>query len=205
MTGDSSAMALCNYFALATNTRDFAEMAVVRPALVELLGTELGDRARGWVHYFLAIDDYVDAHFESSAAHAAESARHAQACGHAFLLGCASGIELAATSARDGEIHKAALVEAVARMRAPGVPPLSAFALWLLSRYAAEFEPAVAHQWLEHAQRLVMTAGVEIWPESLIRDETLSVLGLSAPPTAERRSRRPRADVRQRTRLAGPP
>ncbi len=179
---DSSAMALCNYFALATNTRDFAEMATVRPALVELLETELGDRAQGWVHYFLAVDDYVDAQFESSAAHAAAGARHAQACGHAFLLGCASGMELAAASAREGEIRKVALVEAVERMRAPGIPPLSAFALWLLGRYAAEFEPAVAHECLRHAQRLVMTAGTEIWPESLIRDETLSVLGLSDPP-----------------------
>ena len=198
---DSSAMALCNYFALATNTRDFAEMAQVRPALVALLDTDLGDRAMGWVRYFLAVDDYVDAHFESSAVHAAESARHGQACGHAFLLGCASGIELAAASARDGEIQKAALVEVVERMRAPGIPPLSAFALWLVGRYAAEFDPGVAYECLEHAQRLVMTAArSRSGLRASFAIETISVLGLSEPPAESDASA---ADSEQ-TSMTGP-
>ncbi len=179
---DSSAMAVCNYFALATNARDFAGMATVQPVLVELAEAELGDRALGWVRYFLAIDDYVSERFASSAEHAAAAAVHAEACGHAYLLGCASGIGLAAQSAHDHVIPRPALLEAVERMRTPGVPPLSALALWLLARYAVEIDPALALRCLEQAERLSVQAGVQIWPESLIRDESLSVLGRGEPP-----------------------
>ncbi len=183
---DSSAMAVCNYFAMAANTRDLDEMASVRPTLEGLLDTELGDRAMGWARYFLAIDDYVGARFAASAAHAAESLRYAHACGHAFLIGCASGIELLAAWARDGEIPQPALLDAVQLMGAPGVPPLSAFALWLIGRYAVEHDSAVALECLVGAQRLVVQAGVDIWPESLLREETLAMLGLSElPPDGE--------------------
>jgi hypothetical protein len=181
---DGAAVALCNYYAVATNVRDYAEMASTRPALDQLLEVELGDRARGWVRYYLAIDDYVAGRFEASAAHAAASAVHAEACGHAFLLGCAAGMELMAASARDAEIPQPALLEAARRMRAPGVLPLTSFGLWLIARYAAELDADFALDCLVRVQRLLDVTDAEIWPECVLRDEALEVL--DGPDLGER-------------------
>ena len=173
---DGAAVALCNYYAVATNVRDYAEMASTRPALDQLLEVELGDRARGWVRYYLALDDYVGGRFDASAAHAAASTVHAEACSHAFLLGCAAGMELMAASARDAAIGQPALRDAAWRMRAPGVLPLTAFALWLIARYAAGLDADFALDCLARVQRLLDPTGAEIWPECVLRDEALGLL-----------------------------
>jgi hypothetical protein len=83
-----------------------------------------------------------------------------------------------ARSARDGAIAHADLTHALALMRRPGVPPLAAFALWFVARYAAGVEPSTAAQWLAHAARIVASLDSDLWPESILRDETLDVLGL---------------------------
>ena len=176
---DSAAMAICNYYAVTTNARDFAEMASVKSTLERLLGSELGDRARGWVHYFLAIDDYVHARFETSTAHAAKSADRARACGHAFMHGCAAGIGLTAATARDASIGRTALLETARLMRTPGVPPLTVFALWLVARYAVEIDPELASELLIQAARSMATIDTEIWPECSVRDEALEILGIT--------------------------
>ena len=57
--------------------------------------------------------------------------------------------------------------------------PLSAFGLWLVARYAAGVAPETAGRWLVHAERTVAALDSELWPESVLRDETLAVLGIA--------------------------
>jgi hypothetical protein len=45
-------------------------------------------------------------------------------------------------------------------------------------RYAAGVAPETAGQWLVHAERTVAALDSELWPESVLRDETLGVLGI---------------------------
>ena len=55
--------------------------------------------------------------------------------------------------------------------------PLTAFGLWLIARYAAELDPALALGWLAQAERLLAATDAEIWPECVLRDEALELLG----------------------------
>jgi hypothetical protein len=178
--GDQEALATAtgNLFGQALNARDRDEMRRLRPDLLALLTPETSARALGWIHYFLALDAYVDGRFETAAEHAALSADKAAEVGHEFMLASAIGTGLLARSARDGAIAHDDLTEALALMRRPGVPPLAAFALWFVARYAAGVEPSTAAQWLAHAERILVSLDSELWPESNLRDETLDVLGL---------------------------
>jgi hypothetical protein len=63
-------------------------------------------------------------------------------------------------------------------MRRPSVQALSAFGLWLVARYAACVAPDSAGRWLVHADRTVAALDSELWPESVLRDETFAVLGI---------------------------
>jgi hypothetical protein len=63
-------------------------------------------------------------------------------------------------------------------MRRPSVQALSAFGLWLVARYSAGVAPDSAGRWLVHAERTVTALDSELWPESVLRDETLAVLGI---------------------------
>jgi hypothetical protein len=89
------------------------------------------------------------------------------------------GARLLSESARDGQIQHAALTEAVEVMRRPSVEPLTAFALWLLARFAAVSTPELAGQWLVHAERIVTELDSDLWPECELRDETMAILGLT--------------------------
>ncbi|MFZ0377157.1 MAG: hypothetical protein WAL38_04955, partial [Solirubrobacteraceae bacterium] len=59
------------------------------------------------------------------------------------------------------------------------VQPLTAFALWLVACYAAAVAPDSAAQWLVHAERIVVAVDSELWPESVLRDECLALLGIA--------------------------
>lgn len=63
-------------------------------------------------------------------------------------------------------------------MRKPSIAPLGVFALWLVARYAAGVDPAMARRWLMHAERVRVETDAELWPESTLRDETMEVLAL---------------------------
>ena len=178
--GDQEAVATAtgNLFGLALNTRDREEMKRLRPELLALLTPETSDKATGWIHYFLALDAYVDGRYEAAYEHAALSAEKAEAVGHEFMLASAVGTRVMAQSARDGAMQHPDVVEAIELMRRPSIPPLAAFALWLLARYAAGVAPEAARRWLAHAERIVVSLDSELWPESVLRDETLAVLGI---------------------------
>jgi predicted ATPase/DNA-binding SARP family transcriptional activator len=178
--GDQEALATAtgNLFAQALNAHDREWMKRLRPELVELLTPETSTKAKGWIEYFVALDAYVDARFDEAVEHAALSAEHAGEIGHEFMHGGAAGTRLLAQSALAREITQPELVETIALMRRPGVQPLAAFALWFVARYAAGVEPETAGRWLAHADRIVAALGSDLWPESVLRDETLAVLGI---------------------------
>ncbi len=175
---ETLATATCNLFGQAQNRRNREEMKRLRPTLEGLIRPETSAKTLGWIHYFLALDAYVNGNFESAFEHAALSAETAQEIGHEFLLGCGVGARLLSQSARDGVIPQPALVEALELMRRPSVQPLAAVALWLVARYAGGVAPETAGRWLAHADRILVALGSELWPESVLRDETFAVLGI---------------------------
>jgi predicted ATPase/DNA-binding SARP family transcriptional activator len=176
---EAVAMATGNLFGQALNARNIEEMRRLRPELLALLTPEASARARGWTHYFLALDAYVDGMLDSACEHAALSVALAKEIGHEVMLASAVGTLLLSQSARDGVITQPALVETLELMQPPSVQPLAAFALWLVARYAADVAPATAGRWLAHSDRIVAAIDSQLWPERVLRDETLAVLGLS--------------------------
>jgi predicted ATPase/DNA-binding SARP family transcriptional activator len=179
--GDHEALAMAtgNLFAQALNARDTEEMRRLRPDLLALLTREASARSRGWTHYFLALDAYVDGTLDPACEHALLSVALAKEIGHEVMLASAVGALLLSQSARDGVITQPALVETLELMRPPSVPPLAAFALWLVARYAADVAPETAGRWLAHSDRIVAAIDSQLWPERVLREETLAVLGIT--------------------------
>jgi predicted ATPase/DNA-binding SARP family transcriptional activator len=179
--GDHEAFATAtgNLFAHATNARDLDEMKRLRPAMLGLITPESNARVRGWTHYFLAIDAYVHGQIDSACDHAAQSVNNAEEIGHEYMLASAVGTRMLAETARDGVMVCGALAEAIECMRRPSIAPLSAFALWLVARFAAGVDPAMAGRWLAHSERILAASDSEIWPESILREETMAVLGIT--------------------------
>jgi len=176
---EAVATATVNLLGQALNARDLDEMRNLRPQVLALITPETSLKALGWIHYFLALDAYVGGRFEAACEHAGLSAEKAEEIGHEFMLASAMGTQLLSQSARDGMFTQPQLAEGIELMRRPGVPPLAAFALWLVARYAAGVAPEAAGRWLAHAERIVHALDSELWPESVLRDETMAVLGIS--------------------------
>ena len=178
--GDQEALATAtgNLFGRAINARDRGEMGRLRPMLLAVITQEPSPVALGWTHYFLALDAYVDGRFDEAYEHAALSAASAGELGHAYMLATAVATRLLAESARDRAIARSALAEVLELVRDVSVQPLAAFALWFVARYAAAVAPETAGQWLAHAERIVAAIDSELWPESILRDECLTVLSL---------------------------
>jgi predicted ATPase/DNA-binding SARP family transcriptional activator len=178
--GDEEAlvMATGNLFGQALNARDRDEMRRLRPELLALVKPEASPKSLGWIHYFLALDAYVDGRFQSGFEHASLSAERAAEIGHEFMLGSAAATRLLAQSARDCGLAHPALTEALELMRRPSIAPLGAVALWFVSRYAAGVAPDTAGQWLAHADRIVAALDSELWPESVLRDEAMAILAI---------------------------
>jgi predicted ATPase/DNA-binding SARP family transcriptional activator len=179
--GDQEALTVAtgNLFAAALNARDRDEMRRLRPSLLSLITPEASPRSAGWIHYFLALDAYVDGRLESACEHASQSAEKGQEINHEVMVASAVGAHLLAASALDEAIDLAALLEGLELMRRPSVQALSAFGLWFVARYAAGVAPGSAGRWLVHAERTVAALDSELWPESVLRDETLAVLGIA--------------------------
>ncbi len=180
--GDQEAVvtATGNLFGQALNAHDIEEMRRLRPELLALITPETSHKGLGWIHYFLALDAYVDGRYESACEHAALSAEHAEQAKHEFMFASAVATRLLAQTAQDGTIRQPDLATTVELMRRPGVAPLAAFALWFVARYAAGVAPEVAGRLLAHAERILADLDSELWPESVLRDETLAVLGITA-------------------------
>jgi predicted ATPase/DNA-binding SARP family transcriptional activator len=179
--GDQDALVTArgNLFGQALNSRDLEEMRRLRPELLELITPDASPKALGWIHYFLALDAYVDGRFQAACDHASLSVANAETAGHEVMLASAAATRLLSESARDGVITLAALIDVLEAMRRPGIQPVSVFALWLVARYAAAVAPESAGRWLAHAERIVAGIDSQLWPESALREETLAVLGIT--------------------------
>jgi predicted ATPase/DNA-binding SARP family transcriptional activator len=168
-----------NIFGHALNTRNREEMRRLRSELTALITPETSTGAGGWIHYYLALDAYVNGDLDSACSHAGLSVEAAVEIGHEFMHAGSIGARLLSESARDGQIQHGALTEAIDVMRRPSVQPLAAFALWLLARFAVDSTPELAGQWLVHAERIVTELDSELWPECELRDETMAILGIT--------------------------
>ena len=179
--GDHEAVATAtgNLFGRALNARDRDEMHRMRPMLLALITPEASPKVLGWTQYFLALDAYVDGRFDAACEHATQSAASAEGLGHEYMFATAIATRLLAASARDRAIPQSALAEVLVVVARTSVQPLTAFALWLVARYAAAVAPDSAAQWLVHAERIVVAVDSELWPESVLRDECLALLGIA--------------------------
>jgi hypothetical protein len=179
--GDVEALsaALHDPFFAAINNRDLDEIRRLKLVLLDLLTYEIPARGVGYVNDILALGAYAEGDLAAAFDHSTRSLEAAMACGSAYLLANASMTRLLVTSRRDGVIPRRALAEMLERMRKTGVPPHAVFALWFVARYAAGVAPRAAPQWLAHAERIRDAVGTDFWPESVLRDETMSILGIT--------------------------
>jgi hypothetical protein len=177
--GDLTALAIAtgNLLGDAINARDVDEIRRLKPTLVELALGELDDQALAWIYYNLALESYVEGDFDMAWAHASRSA---EACGDDQMTRAAAvATRLLAQSARDETIPQTALAEAVELMRQAGMKMVAAFALWFVARYAAAVDPESAARWLAYGERILADLDSRMWPESVLRDETMEVLGIA--------------------------
>jgi predicted ATPase/DNA-binding SARP family transcriptional activator len=178
-SGDREALARAtsNLFAFALNRHDRDEVARLEPALHALITPDASTKALGWIHYNLACGAYVANQFDRACEYSSASAQEAATIGYAFMLAGAVAIRLLARSALSGSIAGRDLAEVLECARASAVKPDAVVALWFASRYAATLEPEAAERWLAHAERIRAGLDQDFWPESVLRDETLALLG----------------------------
>jgi predicted ATPase/DNA-binding SARP family transcriptional activator len=170
--------AISGLFAFALNRHDREEVARLEPELRALLTPDASTKALGWIHYNLACGAYVANDFDRASEYSSASGREAAAIGHAFMLAGAVAIRVLASSALSGSIAARDLAEVLECARASAVKPDAVVGLWFASRYAAMLEPEAARRWLAHAERIRAELDQDFWPESVLRDETLVVLGI---------------------------
>ncbi len=91
--GDQEALTVAtgNLFGRALNTRDRDEMRRLRPSLLGLITPGASPRSAGWIHYFLALDAYVDGRLEAACEHASQSAEKGQEINHEVMVASAVG------------------------------------------------------------------------------------------------------------------
>jgi predicted ATPase/DNA-binding SARP family transcriptional activator len=172
---------LPNLFGFALNRHDREEIARLEPVLRKLITPDASTRALGWLHYNLACAAYVANEFDAACEHSSASVQAAAAIGHSFMLAGAVAIRLLASSARGGSIAGSDLAEVLECARATAVRPDAVVGLWFASRYAATLEPETARRWLADAERIRAELDQDFWPESVLRDETMGVLGSEDP------------------------
>lgn len=170
--------ATCNLFGMALNTRNIEEIHRLRPALRDLMTPETSDKALGWVQLHLAVGAYVEDDLDQAIEHATRCVEHALRIDHDYLLATALPTRVLVSCAREGSISHGELSEALDRMGRTGVKTDAVIALWFVARYAATIDPASSGIWLAHAERILAELDSAIWPESILRDETMAVLGI---------------------------
>ena len=175
---ESLAIAMGNLFAQALNARDRSEIHRLAQLVRDLIGPETPERNLGWLHYYLALDAYIDGRLELACEHGSRAVEAAGAIDHAYTLGAATAASLLARSARDRSIAQPDLMQALERMKKPAVQPLAVVALWFVARYAVSFDPGAATVWLARAEHLFAELDTQFWPESDLRAETMAALDL---------------------------
>jgi predicted ATPase/DNA-binding SARP family transcriptional activator len=176
---ESLGVAITQLFAEAINARDHDEIRRLHPVLLDLLASATSKRVRGWVHYSLFGEGYLDGRFESSAEHASACVDLAREIGHQYMLACALEARLLAQSAVTEQITQPDLAEVVDLARHHGVHSVAVAALWFVARYAAGVDPQSAGQWLALAERIRTDLDAARSLEEVLRDETMAALGIA--------------------------
>jgi hypothetical protein len=179
--GDAEALGIATtqLFAMAINARERDEMARLRPVLIELLEAGTSPRALGWVHYSLSAGAYVEGHYEIAYEHAARCLERAEELEFEFMIACATDARLLARSAVEGKIQQADLAGLLDVARRHGIHSIAVGALWFAARYAASADAALATRWIALAERILIELDQSLWPEDVLRDETVALLGLT--------------------------
>jgi predicted ATPase/DNA-binding SARP family transcriptional activator len=171
----SQATALNNLFALATASRDREEMARLRPSIETLLEPRGGQQPSGWSFYSLALDAYVAGDFAKARDYGERGFKHV--VGHDYAEATLSSCLLLAASAADEVIEQERLLDALRLIERSQVQPLMVFGLWFAARYAAGVDDlGAAAGMLARAEAIRAALSLDLWPEELLRDETLAVL-----------------------------
>jgi predicted ATPase len=170
-------LATCNLFGHALNAGDRDQLERLTPELLALIKPGTSPRGLGWIHYFLAVADYLESRLDQASERASRSAEIAAAIGHDFMLASAVVLRLLAQSASDRAIEQPALAAALQLVHRPKLKPLVAVALWLVARYAAGIDSGAARRWLAYGERIHAELDVRIW-ETAVRDETMAALGI---------------------------
>jgi hypothetical protein len=178
--GDERALVgiTANLFGRALNARDEDELARLRPQLREMAGAIPDGRQLAWIHYQLAIDACARGAHDDALADATIAAEQASLADDDYMLAAAEATLLLSRLMRDGTVERAELARVFEMVRVPAVVPMSVIALWLVARYAAEVDRDAAFANLVQAERLAATLDSQLWPECMLREETLARLGI---------------------------
>jgi predicted ATPase/DNA-binding SARP family transcriptional activator len=178
--GDHAALVVAtgNLLAQAGNARDRDEIRRLKPVLIDLITPETDALDRGWIHYGVALAAYANGELEEACDQARASTQAAAASGNPHLNAAAAAAMMLTRAARDGAIPQQALIHTLDLIRQTTVKTLAAVGLWFVARYAAAVAPQTAARWLAHAERVLAELETELWPESMIRDETMALLGI---------------------------
>jgi predicted ATPase/DNA-binding SARP family transcriptional activator len=172
---ESQATALNNLFTLAVGSRDREEMARLRPLIETLLEPGGGQQPSGWSFYSLALDAYVAGDFAKARDYGERGFEHV--LGHDYAEATLSSCLLLAASAVDEVIEQERLLDALTRIERSQVQPLMVFGLWFAARYAAGVDDLdAAAGMLARAEAIRAALSLDLWPEQVLRDETLAVL-----------------------------
>jgi hypothetical protein len=158
--------------------RDVEELARLRPTLYELLSADFAPRIRGCAHYFLSADAYIGERYAEGLEHATMSAAVAEEIGHEHLPTAATVATVLARSAVDRVLTQPDVAGLLARGSSHGVDPTAVASLWSAARYAASIDPAAAERWLVLAGHVLSELGHDVWPECVLRAETMAALGI---------------------------
>jgi hypothetical protein len=160
-------------------------MAALRPAIEELLEPSGGQRPSGWSFYAVALDSYVGGRFEQSRDYADRGLELAREASHDYAVATLAAYRLLAATAADGAIEQQQLLDVLKLIERPQVQPLMVLGLWFAARYAAGVEEfATAAALLARAEAIRAAVGLDLWPEEVLRDETLSLLGEAEAPVS---------------------
>ncbi len=190
---DEVGLAVVNEAGRAVNSRDTQALARLRPTLYEILSADFAPRIRGWGHYLLSADAYIDERYAEALEHATASAAVAEQISHEHLRTAAAVATVLARSAVHCVLTQPEVTGLLARGSSHGVDPTAVASLWFAARYAASIDPATAEDWLVRAEQVLSELGHDAWPECVLREETMAALGISDLSSAVART--PRVDA----------
>ena len=176
---DQIGMALISSWAVAMNGRDLDELDRLRPGLTALGTPNTGPRVRAWALYLLSADSYVAANYARALDQALQTAALADTLDNAYMQASAALAVALARSAHDGAFGPTDVAATLHQATLHNDDTIAVTALWLAAGYAASVDPQLAARWLTVAEHAVHKFELNLWPESILREEAMLRLGLS--------------------------